>query len=195
MESLNGTQGELTDQPPSHRRPVGAVAAFLVGVTVVILLVVGLGNRSAPPQPGEPMPTFALDRLQGGEWRPELSRIAFEDLLGQVVVVNFWASWCDPCRIEAGDLEAAWQAYKDRGVVFVGIAHKDAATKAEQHIAEFEVTYPNVQDPSGRVARAYGVTGVPETFVIAQDGTLVKHFIGVVTSAQLAGAIDPQLSR
>jgi cytochrome c biogenesis protein CcmG/thiol:disulfide interchange protein DsbE len=166
-----------------------------VGVAVVILLVFGLGDRSTPPQPGDPMPTFALGRLQGGGWRPELSQIALEDLLGQVIVVNFWASWCDPCRIEASDLEEAWQAYKGLGVVFVGIAYKDAATKAEQHISEFGVTYPNVQDPSGRVARAYGVTGVPETFVIAQDGTLLQHFIGVVTSAQLAGAIDPQLSQ
>lgn len=198
MEPLDETQSELTDQQsssPSDHRPVGAIAAFAVGVAVVMLLIVGLGGRSGPPQPGEAVPDFSLKRLAGEGWHPELDPIALQDLIGQVLVINFWASWCDPCRNEASELEAAWRVYRERGVIFVGIAYRDAPAKAEQHMAEFDVTYPNAQDPSGRIARRYGVTGVPETFVVDTDGRLAKHFIGEVTSAQLAAVIDPLLNQ
>jgi cytochrome c biogenesis protein CcmG/thiol:disulfide interchange protein DsbE len=186
---------ELTSQPTSRRRPAGAIAAVVVGAVVLILLFVALGTRGGAPEPGEVVAPFSLERLDENAWRPDLTRIDLDDLLGQPLVINFWASWCEPCRREAPDLEASWREYQEHGVVFLGIAYKDAATKAERHLSEFDVSYPNVLDPAGRTARDYGVTGVPETFVVDGSGELIRHYIGEVTSAQLAEVIDPLLEQ
>ena len=111
----------------------------------------------------------------------------------QVVVVNFFASWCTPCRQEAADLERVWRDYQDRNVQFFGIAYKDASSKAQTFLDEFGVTYPSAVDPGNGIARAYGVTGVPETFVIDQQGHLLRHFLGPITMEQLAREIDAAL--
>jgi cytochrome c biogenesis protein CcmG/thiol:disulfide interchange protein DsbE len=112
---------------------------------------------------------------------------------GNVVVVNFFASWCNPCREEAADIEAAWREHQAQGVQFMGIAYKDADSKARAFLEEFGATYPGAVDPGNRTARAYGVTGVPETFVVDQQGQLVKHFIGPVTQAELDQVVSSLL--
>jgi len=130
------------------------------------------------------VPDFQLAALDGSAMR-------LADHRGEVVVVNFFASWCAPCRQEAAELEQAWRAHQDGGVQFLGIAYQDAASKAQAFLDEFDVTYPSAQDPGDRTARAYGVTGVPETFVIDQQGQLVRHFIGPITQAQLQAELTP----
>jgi cytochrome c biogenesis protein CcmG/thiol:disulfide interchange protein DsbE len=110
-----------------------------------------------------------------------------------VAVVNFFASWCAPCRQEAADLELAWNAYRDRQVRFYGIAYKDAESKAQAFLDEFGVSYPSAVDPGNRTARAYGLTGVPETFVVDRQGLLLHHFIGPITLDQLSQEIDRAL--
>jgi cytochrome c biogenesis protein CcmG/thiol:disulfide interchange protein DsbE len=109
---------------------------------------------------------------------------------GQVIVVNFFASWCAPCRQEAADLEETWREYRGRGVQFLGIAYRDAESKAQAFLQEFDVTYPSTVEPGNRTARAYGLTGVPETFVIDQHGQLVRHFLGPITKAQLSQELE-----
>jgi cytochrome c biogenesis protein CcmG/thiol:disulfide interchange protein DsbE len=112
---------------------------------------------------------------------------------GQVVVVNFFASWCAPCRQEATDLERVWRDYQDRDVQLFGIAYKDASSKAQTFLDEFGVTYPSAVDPGNETARIYGVTGVPETFVIDQQGHLLRHFLGPITREQLSQEIERAL--
>jgi cytochrome c biogenesis protein CcmG/thiol:disulfide interchange protein DsbE len=114
---------------------------------------------------------------------------------GNVVVVNFFASWCDPCRHEAAALEATWRAYQGQGVQFFGIAYKDVESAAKAFMNEFDVSYPTAIETGNRTSRLYGVTGVPETFVVDQKGNLVHHFVGAVTQAELAQVIIPLLSR
>ena len=164
-------------------------AAAAVAVVVFALLAYSIATGpSAPPQPGAPVPDFQLTTLDGKE-------IGLGALQGQVVVVNFFASWCTPCREEAADLEATWRVYEDQGVQFIGIAYKDAKSRAQAFLAEFGATYPSAVDPANRTARAYGVTGVPETFVIDRQGQLVSHTLGAITQAELSQEIDRALQR
>jgi cytochrome c biogenesis protein CcmG/thiol:disulfide interchange protein DsbE len=112
-----------------------------------------------------------------------------------VVVVNFWASWCAPCRDEAPVLERIWREYKDKGAILVGVNVNDVTTKAMAFIEEFNITYPNGPDPYNRISRAYGITGVPETFLIAKDGRLAKHYIGPISDARLRAALEELLQQ
>ncbi len=153
-------------------------------VTTIISVAIGLGllallasafllPNGGRPQEGDPAPDFTLTLLDG-------TKISLRDLRGQVVVLNFWASWCDPCRKEAPDLQKAWEMYKDKGVVFMGVSHKDAEDASRAFVQEFGLTYLNGIDPRGRISRAYGLTGVPETFVIDAEGRVAQFYWGEV---------------
>ena len=173
---------------PRRRSPVGTAAAA-VGLVVVLLLGYSLlTGPSSPPLPGSEVPSFQLTAFGG-------TAMALNGQPGQVVVVNFFASWCNPCREEAGDLEAIWQDYRERDVQFYAIAYKDATSKARAFVDEFGITFPSSADTGNRIARAYGVTGVPETFVIDRQGLLVRHFLGSVSSGELAQALEEALTR
>jgi cytochrome c biogenesis protein CcmG/thiol:disulfide interchange protein DsbE len=171
----------------SRRWSPAWIAAAVVAALVLILLGLALvAKPTLPPQIGNPVPDFRLVALDGSDMSLGARR-------GQVVVVNFFASWCAPCRQEAADLEETWREYQGQRVQFLGIAYKDADSKAQAFLEEFDVTYPGAIDSGNRTARAYGVTGVPETFVVDQQGQLVRHFIGPVTRAQLSQELDRAL--
>ncbi len=162
---------------------VGAVALCIAALLSYALIV----KPTAPPQVGEPVPDFAFTALDG-------SSMELQAPYGEVVVVNFFASWCAPCRQEAVALEETWRAYQGQGVQFFGIAYQDADSKAKAFLEEFGVTYPSTVDTTNRTARDYGVTGVPETFVVDREGNLLRHFLGPVTKAQLAQEIERALN-
>jgi cytochrome c biogenesis protein CcmG/thiol:disulfide interchange protein DsbE len=112
------------------------------------------------------------------------------ELRGQIVVVNFWASWCIPCHDEAPDLEAVWEAYRDRGVVMVGVAYTDTERNALAFIRDYGMTYPNGLDLETRISERYHITGVPETFVVNREGDVAECFIEKVTIASLGSVLD-----
>ena len=116
--------------------------------------------------------------------------MSLADLRGQVVVLNFWASWCAPCRREAPALQSVWETYKDQGVAFVGVTYHDAEGASLAFIEEYGITYPNGVDEMERISRDYGVTAVPETYVIDRAGRLVWSQIGEVQAQVLIRQIE-----
>ena len=161
---------------------------LLAGVLVLTVLVWGF-LKSAPSsvQVGGQAPDFTLSLLDGGE-------IRLKELRGQVVVLNFWASWCGPCRLEAPVLEQMWKDYGGE-VAFVGIAHNDVPQRARAFVQQYGVIYANGLDTRGVIARAYGLTGVPETFVIDREGLVHDHYVGAIIEAEaLASMIEEALN-
>jgi cytochrome c biogenesis protein CcmG, thiol:disulfide interchange protein DsbE len=149
-----------------------------------------LADAMAPPAPG-----FELELLARGNTGPPLAaqlrtaaadeRIALAELRGLPVVLNFWASWCPPCRDEAPRLERRWRTARADGVLFLGLDMQDLSGEARDFIREFKVNYPNVRDRGDDVAREWGVTGLPETFFISARGRVVGHVIGAISRQQL----------
>jgi cytochrome c biogenesis protein CcmG/thiol:disulfide interchange protein DsbE len=164
------------------------MAAGVIAVLVLGLLAYALfAQPIEPPVVGGPVPTFELDAMDG-------TPMTLDGPGDQVTVVNFFASWCAPCRQEAAGLEQTWRDYQDQGVQFYAIAYKDAASKARSFQESFDVSYPYAVDPGNRTSRTYGVTGVPETFVIDREGLLVHHFVGPVTQSELSQVLEEALA-
>ena len=130
-------------------------------------------------------------RLVAGEVPPlqlqafDGSTIDLATLRGQGLVVNFWASWCEPCRVEADLFEAAWRAEQQRstdGILFIGVNHQDTQPAAQAFLDEFSVSYPNGMDASGAWSRAFGILGLPSTFFVDAEGQIKAVVWGPITS-------------
>lgn len=131
----------------------------------------------------------------GGEERAESERVRLSDLRGEVVVINYWASWCLACREEHPALSRAADRYRDRGVRFFGVLYQDTPANARRFIREMGgQSYPTLLDPNSHTAIEFGVYGVPETFFIDRDGRIRFKQIGPVTDELLREKIDELLS-
>lgn len=145
------------------------------------------GAGPGTPLAGKPAPAFTLEQLDADE------RLALSQFRGQVVVVNFWASWCLGCRREHPDLMAAFARYRDRGVVFLGILFQDSPAGARAYIKELGGGWPTLLDPGSRTAVAFGVYGVPETFFIDRDGIVRYRRVGESSYELLTTKIEALL--
>lgn len=156
-------------------------------VPVLALLAYGfrVNTRDIPsPLVGRPAAEFSLRTFTG-------ETVSLHGLRGKVVVLNFWASWCYPaCYEEAPVLERGWQAYRDRGVLVLGVDIQDTREAAEKFIRDFALTFPNAPDTAGRVSIEYGVYGVPETFFIDRRGRIRGKHVGAVTEEALRTNVE-----
>jgi len=132
-------------------------------------------------------PDFTLTSFDGRTY-------TLSELRGQVVIINFWASWCPPCREEAAYLESTWRKYQDKGVIFIGVDYADAEKPALAYIDEFDITYFNGPDLGTRISQKYNIKGVPETYYVAKDGSLKGNQIGPLFPPKLDNRIDELLA-
>ncbi|HST63861.1 MAG TPA: TlpA disulfide reductase family protein [Mycobacteriales bacterium] len=166
---------------------LGIVVAVVTAIVAV--LSTGLGRDpsvTSSPLVGKAAPDFTLAGLDG-------PAVTLSALRGQVVVVNFWASWCTECHEEQAALDTTWQRYRDSGVVVLGIDFQDTTAGARDYVHQKGLSYPVVQDSDSRTALAYGIRGIPETFLIDRTGQIVDRTIGLLNADALAGRIDGML--
>jgi cytochrome c biogenesis protein CcmG/thiol:disulfide interchange protein DsbE len=146
-----------------------------------------------------PAPGFSLEVLEEGTLPGRLERrigeaifdgtLDLSELRGTPIVLNFWASWCDPCREEAPRLQQGGERWGPRGVLFLGLDMQDLPEDARDFLREFGISYPTIRDKGKDVANDYGATGIPETYFISARGRVVGHVVGVVSNEQLESGV------
>lgn len=191
------------DSAQPQRLTIPQLLGALAGVAVLVALIVVIGlvlrggsDRSGPgiisigratdirPRPA---PDFVLTSFDG-------QRIQLSDYRGRIVVLNFWATWCPPCRVEAPVLQRAAERLDAEGVTILGIDVWDEQAAAIQFLNETGITYPNAEDATRLIPVEFGVTGLPETFVIDRRGVLVRRWVGPLTDDDLDELLAPLLA-
>ena len=163
----------------------------LIPPVVVALLTVAYLNRE-PDTPGQavevsgPIPSISAPSLDGG-------RVTLDVYRGEVVLVNFWASWCGPCRKEQPGLERLWREYEPRGVQFLGVNFRDDPAAARTYLEEFGVTYPSVAD-DGVIAHRFGVPYLPATVLVDRSGGMRYRLLGAQDEAVVRGYLEDLLA-
>lgn len=169
-------------------KPLSQAAAVMVVALLIALLgweisraeqgrglSAAVADGKAPRAPG-----FTLDRLEGE------GTVSLADFRGKVVVLNFWASWCGPCKDEAPMLQSAWERYRDRGLVVLGIDAQDLRVDGRRFAERYALTYPLAYDGNGSTLGRYGLTGFPETWFVSRSGRLVgEHVTGALDEETL----------
>ena len=139
---------------------------------------------------------FSLELISGESLNgslPNVTTVNLSQLRGKVVLLDFWASWCGPCRQEAPTLAQVYLEYRDKDVEFIGIDIWDRRQDALNHIERFGVPYPNGIDSDGTIAIDYGVKGIPEKIFISREGTVAKKFVGPISAQALRSVLDELL--
>jgi cytochrome c biogenesis protein CcmG/thiol:disulfide interchange protein DsbE len=186
LDSVN--QPDLTERPEKQtRKHMGYLAVTATVLAILALLGWGLKRAQAGPIESGLAPNFSLTGFDGRS-------VTLSELRGQVVVINFWASWCPPCREEAAYLEQTWRKYDGQGVVFIGVDYADTEKEALAYIDEFDITYLNGPDIGTRISQTYNIQGVPETFFVDKNGNLRGVHIGPLAPPQLDQKIDALLA-
>ena len=179
------------DPGATRRRKILLVGSVVAAVALLTALFgFGLGRDPTSVRSvlvGKVAPRFSLRTLSGSR------TVSLPALRGQVVVVNFWASWCTECRVEQTALQEAWQRYRDQGVTFLGVSFEDGTSPALRFARQYRMAWPLLADPGSKVAVAFGLSGVPETYVIAPDGDIASAFKRPVSYEDLSGAIASAL--
>lgn len=160
-----------------QRRLWGLGGGLLLAVFVGFLVVALWRQQVSEQRAAGVAPDFSFTTFEG-------QSINLADLKGKGVVVNFWASWCNPCREEAALLEKAWQREQGQGIVFLGLDYLDQEHPAKEYLAEFKISYPSGSDIQSTAARRYGIQGVPETFFIKPTGEIASIAIGPLISEE-----------
>jgi peroxiredoxin len=174
-----------TAEEGGQKRQIGAQIGAVLGLVLAVAVLFALwGDALNPnkglgrPLPGELAPSFSAPDIEGDEFR-------LLDYRGEVVVLNFWATWCAECEDEIPEFESIWREVGADGVQFVGVAMNDSVAAVSAVARDQNVSFPLIVEEEGQITSSYGVTGVPETFIIDQDGKVAFIHVGVVDSDTL----------
>lgn len=182
------------EQKPASRFRWPVILMWTGIISLLALLGWGLLQTNATrPEAGQPAPDFDVEFFNGYEWENKpVSDL--QDMAGKVIVLNFWASWCVECRLEADLIEQTWRQYAAEDVVFLGIAYADVEPNSIKYLQEFDITYPNAPDLGTDISDTYEITGVPETFFIDKTGEIAHVQIGPLNAQVMNGVINRLLA-
>jgi cytochrome c biogenesis protein CcmG/thiol:disulfide interchange protein DsbE len=172
------------------RRLLAPVPIAVIGAVLALLALLAYGLASNEPEgqsAGEPAPELELPRLSGS------GTASLADYRGRVVVLNFWASWCEPCREESPLLQRWHERIEGRGATVLGIDALDEIGHARAFIDEYGLTYPMLRDGDGSTREPFGILGFPETFVIDREGRIAAVQRGPVTDEFMRERVEPLL--
>jgi len=183
---------EFLEGAPAHPKRKGLSYGSLAILAAVALLAIALALQLTEQNRGRPLsgpaPAFALTLFDGRE-------ITLADFRGQVTLLNFWASWCPPCRDEAQELQALYEDHRENGFAIIGVNMLESSPqKALDFIAEFGISYPNGEDREQRVTNLYRVEGPPESFLIDRAGNVRQFYIGSIRYDSVSRAIEALLA-
>lgn len=161
------------------------------GWVIVIVILLGLltacsrdrAVEPAAPSIGSEAPDFSLSDLSG-------QNVSLNDLKGKAVLINFWATWCYPCREEMDDLQAIYDKYKDKGVVVLGINVREGEGVVKEFAKRFNITYPLLLDEDGKVSDAYNVFGIPSSLFIDKEGVIRDTVMGQMDEEMIAEKVN-----
>ena len=190
---------DIPENQPAHAQRNCRHLRRVVGISLVGLLCLGflvlLGSQlltpasnqaaSVSPLIGHPAPDFTLATLNASAGPGSASSLHLASLKGRPIMLNFWASWCDPCKHEAPLLRANWPILQSQGILLLGIDFQDTHSDGLAFLRTYGISYPNVVDSTGSTAINYGVSAVPETFFLNRQGIIVSKVIGEVTEQSL----------
>ena len=194
MSDTTQLPAQTTEEAP---RRIGWGSILLWGSLVALLALLGWGllrANATRPEAGQPAPQFDMEFFDGYSWENRTTA-DLEDMRGKVVVLNFWASWCVECRIEADLIEQTWRDYQGEDIVFLGVAYADVEPNSIEYLQEFNITYPNAPDLGTDISDTYEITGVPETFFIDKTGEIAHVQIGPLNAAALDSIITELLAQ
>ncbi|MED5429339.1 MAG: TlpA disulfide reductase family protein [Chloroflexota bacterium] len=154
------------------------IAGFTIFLAIGVMGTTTATSRSGKELVGKKAPSFVAPKVGG-------QLVSLENYKNKPLVLNFWASWCPPCRDETPGMERIWRKYEDQGVVILGINVQDGEKEAERYISEFGVTFSNALDLDGSITVDYGVTGLPVTFFIDNDSVVIGRWVGSISEDRL----------
>jgi len=180
------------------------IPLLAIGLALLLPACSGKAGAETAGQRIKAATTYRLTTYPPGErrrpksWKgPSLSigAVRSSDFDGAITVVNFWASWCGPCRLEQAELEKLSKEYGPKGVRFVGINIRDTRVNARAYLEEFGVTYPSVENQDSSIAYKYRVLFIPTTFVLDERGRIAARVTGPTVEKDLRAVLDAELAR
>ena len=188
LEFLESAKPKGSAAHRGRRVSWGTVVLGIGMIAITVVLGIQLSRQKASQPQSGPAPDFYLKLFDGSDFQ-------LSDYRGQVVFINFWASWCPPCREEAPELQALYDDYQDEGLMMVGVNMLESSPeKAIEFIEEFGITYPNGEDIGQGIANLYHIQAPPESFLVDRDGSIHQFIIGSVHYDRLSGAIEALLA-
>lgn len=181
-------ENTLPGSPSKRPRWLTLALILLPAVAFLTLMAVAVIKNSPPPEVGDQAPSFEAELLSGE------GQMSSDELRGKPVVINFWASWCVPCRDEVPMLSEAEERYGDQ-VTFVGIDIRDARSEAIEFAERYEMNYALVRDEDLAIYDDFGLTGQPETFFLDEEGVILEHVPGPLVRDTLFQLLDSLVAR